>query len=126
MMDFTTIRTLRDESEYEAALSAVRPYFNDEPSSGTPESENFDALMLLIEDYERRHYPIPRAEPVAVLKFVMEANNYSRADLIEVIGSKSRAADLLNGRREINLDQIRRLTRAWRIPPGALIGDLAA
>ncbi len=125
-MDFSTVRTLRDESEYEAALKAVRPYFDDEPDADTPAAANFDALVLLIEDFERRHYPIPRATPVEVLKFVMETNRYSRADLIEVIGSKSRASDLLNGRREINLDQIRRLSRAWHIPAGALLGDLAA
>lgn len=125
-MDFSTVRTLRDEAEYEAALKAARPYFDDEPDPDTPAAANFDALVLLIEDYERRHYPIPRATPVEVLKFVMETNSYSRADLIEVIGSKSRASDLLNGRREINLDQIRRISRAWHIPAGALLGDLAA
>lgn len=125
-MDFSSVRTLRDEAEYEAALKAIRPYFDDEPDRGTEAAENFDALALLIEDYERRHYPIPRAAPVEVLKFVMEANHYSRADLIEVIGSKARVSDLLNGRREINLDQIRRISRAWHIPAGALIGDLAA
>jgi HTH-type transcriptional regulator / antitoxin HigA len=56
----------------------------------------------------------------------MEANSYTRADLIEIIGSKARVADLLNGRREINLEQIKKISRAWHIPPGALIGDVAA
>ena len=67
MIDFGLIRTLRDEAEYEAALAAVRPYFEDEPDPGTPESENFDALVLLVEDYEAKHYPIPDAEPVALI-----------------------------------------------------------
>ena len=125
-MDFSSVRTLRDEVEYEAALKAVRPYFEDEPDPGSEAAENFDALTLLIEDYERRHYPIPRAGPVEVLKFLMETNHYSRSDLIDIIGSKARVSDLLNGRREINLDQIRRISQAWHIPAGALIGDLAA
>ena len=125
-MDFSTLRTLCDEAEYEAALVAVRPYFDDEPAADTPEAANFDALTLLIEDYEARLYPIARADPVSVVKSVMAANNYTRADLIEVVGSKARAADLLNGRREINLDQIRKLSRAWHIPAAALIGGLAA
>jgi HTH-type transcriptional regulator/antitoxin HigA len=56
----------------------------------------------------------------------MEANNYTRADLIEIVGSKSPAADLLNGRRQINLDQIRKISRAWHIPAGALVGDISA
>jgi len=125
-MDFSTLRTLRDEAEYEAALVAVRPYFDEEPAADTPEAANFDALTLLIEDYEARRYPIARADPVSVVKSVMAANNYTRADLIEVVGSKARAADLLNGRREINLDQIRKLSRAWHIPAASLMGGLAA
>ena len=67
MIDFGQIRTLRDEAEYEAALAAVRPYFEDEPDPRTPESENFDALVLLIEDYEAKHYPMPDAPPVALI-----------------------------------------------------------
>lgn len=125
-MDFSTLRTLRDEAEYEAALVAVRPYFDEEPAADTPEAAIFDALTLLIEDYEARRYPIARADPVSVVKSVMAANNYTRADLIEVVGSKARAADLLNGRREINLDQIRKLSRAWHIPAASLMGGLAA
>ena len=124
MMDFSTIRTPRNEAEYEAALTTIRPYFENEPDAGTPEAENFDGLFLLIEDYEAKHYPIPDAPPLAIVKYVMEANSYSRGDLAAVLGSKSRASDLLNGKREINLDQIRKLHRAWHIPAGALIGGL--
>lgn len=126
MLDFSTLRTLQSEEEYRAALKAVRPYFETEPAAEAPEAAHFDALVLLIEQYEARHYAIPRATPVDVLKSVMAANNYSRADLIEIVGSKSRAADLLNGRREINLDQIRKISRAWSIPAGALVGEPAA
>jgi HTH-type transcriptional regulator/antitoxin HigA len=125
-MDLQAIRTLANEDEYQAALLAVRPYFDHEPEAGTAQAAHFDALTLLIEEYEDRNYPISRATPIEVIKSVMEANNYTRADLIEIIGSKARVADLLNGRREINLEQIRKISRAWRIPPGALIGDVAA
>ncbi|QEE46953.1 helix-turn-helix domain-containing protein [Rhizobium sp. WL3] len=125
-MDIGTVRTLADDAEYRAALAAIRPYFEVEPEEGTLEAAHFDALALLIEEYEDRHYPLPKAEPVEVIKAVMAAKNLSRADLVEVLGSKSRAADLLNGRREINLDQIRKISRAWGISAGALIGDLAA
>lgn len=125
-MDIGSVRTLANESEYRAALAAIRPYFDAEPEEGTPEAAHFDALALLIEEYEDRVYPLPKAAPVEVIKAVMVAKNYTRADLVEVLGSKSRAADLLNGRREINLDQIRKISRAWGIPAGALIGDLAA
>lgn len=126
MLDLTSLRTLLDEAEYEAALTAVRPYFDNEPAEGTSQAAHFDALVLLIEDYERRRYPIPRATPVEVLKSVMAANSYSQSDLVAVLGSKARASELLSGRREINLDQIRKISRAWRIPAGALIGEMVA
>ncbi|MGL4199233.1 MAG: helix-turn-helix domain-containing protein [Allorhizobium sp.] len=125
-MDIGAVRTLADDAEYRAALAAIRPYFEIEPAEGTPEAAHFDALALLIEEYEDRQYPLPKAEPIEVIKAVMAAKNLSRADLVEVLGSKSRAADLLNGRREINLDQIRKISRAWGISAGALIGDVAA
>lgn len=125
-MDIGSVRTLLDEAEYEQALKAVRPYFDNEPEEGRVEAAHFDALVLLIEEYEARHYPIPTASPVEVLKAVMEANSYTRADLVAVLGSKSRAADPLNGRREINLDQIRKISRAWHIPAGALVGEIAS
>ncbi|MBS0490634.1 MAG: transcriptional regulator [Proteobacteria bacterium] len=124
MLDLTEVRTLSDEAEYEAALKAVRPYFENEPAEDSPDVAHFDALVLLIEDYERRRYPIPRATPVEVLKSVMTANSYSQSDLVQVLGSKARASELLSGRREINLDQIRKISRAWRIPAGALVGEL--
>lgn len=125
-MDMQAIRTLTSEAEYEAALKAVRPYFENEPDDGSEAAAHYDALVLLIEDYERRHYPIPRADPVDVVKFVMEANNYTQSDLVQVLGSKARASELLNRKREIGLDQIRKISKAWRIPPGSLVGDLAA
>ncbi|KQW31358.1 transcriptional regulator [Rhizobium sp. Root274] len=125
-MNISTIRTLANEAEYREALIAIRPYFDNEPAEGTPQAAHFDALALLIEEYEDRQYPMPKAAPVEVIKAVMAANNYTRADLVGVLGSKSRAADLLNGRREINLDQIRKISRAWGIPAGALIGEIAA
>jgi HTH-type transcriptional regulator/antitoxin HigA len=124
-MDIGSVRTLLNETEYEEALREVRPYFENEPDADTIEAAHSDALMLLIEEYEARHYPIPHASPVEVLKSVMTANNYTRDDLIKIIGSKSRVADLLNGRREINIDQIRKISRAWNVPAGALVGDIS-
>ena len=126
MLNLKALRTLQSEQEYHAALKEVRPYFENEPEPGSDEAAHFDALVLLIEHYEARHYPIAAASPIDVIKSVMAANNYSRADLVTVIGSKARAADLLNGKREINLDQIRKLSREWNIPPGSLIGDVSA
>ncbi|WP_246697248.1 type II toxin-antitoxin system HigA family antitoxin [Rhizobium sp. G21] len=87
-MDFSSLRTLQSEGEYQAALLAVRPFFEKEPLEGSLDAARFDALVLLIEEYEKRVYPVPRAEPVEVIKAVMETNNYSRADLVAILGSR--------------------------------------
>ncbi|WP_438752119.1 helix-turn-helix domain-containing protein [Pararhizobium sp. O133] len=126
MLNLKAFRTLRNDDEYNAALKEVRPYFENEPEEGSDDAAHFDALVMLIEQYEAKHYVIPAASPIEVVKSVMEANNYSRADLVAVIGSKARAADLLNGKREMNLDQIRKLSREWNIPAGSLIGGISA
>ena len=67
MLDLKGFRTLQSEAEYNAALKEVRPYFEDEPEEGSEEAAHFDALVLLIEQYEARHYPIPTASPVEVI-----------------------------------------------------------
>jgi len=120
------VRPIRTEQEYEAALAAIRPYFDREPHEGTAEADHYDLLALVIEKYEDERYPIPEADPVAAVKVVMEANNYTRAELAEIIGGPSRASEFLNHRRDLSLSQIRRLRDEWRIPADALIGGAEA
>lgn len=61
MLDFSDLKTLQSEDEYQAALKAVRPYFAHEPDADTLEAAHFDALVRLIEQYEARHYEILRS-----------------------------------------------------------------
>jgi HTH-type transcriptional regulator/antitoxin HigA len=124
MIDFKTVHTISTEEEYEAALRAIRPYFDAEPDEGTPEAANFEALALLIGHYEDHRYPVPAADPVDVLRLSMEANGHSQSDLAEILGSRSRASEILNRKRQLTLEQVRRLAKEWRIPAGALVGEM--
>ncbi|MBB3392880.1 antitoxin component HigA of HigAB toxin-antitoxin module [Rhizobium sp. BK275] len=63
MLDLKALRTLQGEDEYNAALKEVRPYFENEPGEGSDDAAHFDALVLLILQYETRHYRIPAASP---------------------------------------------------------------
>lgn len=63
MLNLKALRTLQSADEYNAALKEVRPYFENEPGEGSDDAAHFDALVLLIEQYEARHYPIPAASP---------------------------------------------------------------
>ena len=62
MLNLKAFRTLQSEDEYNAALKEVRPYFEHEPEEGSEEAAHFDALVLLIEQYEGKNYPIPAAD----------------------------------------------------------------
>ena len=116
------VRPLRDKADYESALARYERYFDDEPEPGTPEGDRFELLGLVIAKYEGEHFPIEAADPVRVIELVMESRGLSRKDLAEVLGSASRASEILKGRRDLSIEHIRRLHSRWGIPAEALIG----
>ena len=124
-MDQHAVRPLRTEADYDAALAAVRPYFDCEPEAGSPEADHFDLLALVIKAYEDEHHPIPDADPIATVTLVMEANGYTRGQLAEILGGGPRVSEFMRGRRDLTLTQIRRLRAEWKIPADALIGAAA-
>ena len=124
MLDFSQIRAIRTEEEYDAAMEALRPLFDADPDPESEDGARLEALALLIEHYEAGRYAIPKATPLEVLKFMMDQNDRTQADLGHLLGSRSRASEILNGKRELTLDQIRLLAKEWHIPAGALVGEL--
>ncbi len=122
-MTTTHIRPLRSQADYDAALAEFERCFDDEPVAGSAEADRFELLGLVIAKYEDEHFPISSPDPVEVIKLVMEGRGYSNKDLAAVLGSAPRASEILNRRRALNLDQIRRLSRQWKIPADTLIGQ---
>jgi HTH-type transcriptional regulator/antitoxin HigA len=117
------IRPLHDKVDYEAALARYELYFDREPDPGTPDADRFELLGLVIAKYEEEHFPIESADPVRVIELVMESRGLTRKDLAEVLGSASRASEILKGRRDLSIEHIRRLHSRWGIPAEALIGS---
>lgn len=115
------IKPIRTEADYEWALGEISPYFDHEPQPGSPDADRFDVLADLIEAYEARHWPIEPADPVDAIRYRMEIGNLQAKDLADVLGSKSRASEVLNRKRAISLDMARRLHAAWGIPAEVLI-----
>ncbi|HTR85644.1 MAG TPA: helix-turn-helix domain-containing protein [Reyranella sp.] len=118
------LKPIRTEADYNAALKAIERYFDKPPRRGSPEADTFDILATLIEAYERKHWPIGLARPIDVLRYRMETGGYTQADLAILLGSRSRASEVLNGKRELTLPMIRRVAAAWSIPADALIGPI--
>ena len=116
------IRPIRSEADHEAAVRRIETLWG--APEGSQEGDELDVLATLVDAYERRRWPSDRGDPVGVLKFMMEQNGRSQSDLANLLGSRSRASEILNGKRELTLDQIRLLAREWRIPAAALVGEL--
>jgi HTH-type transcriptional regulator/antitoxin HigA len=115
------IRPLRSEADYDWALAEIEPYFERQPAPGTPAADRFDVLAALIAEYEARHWPIDAPDPVAAILERMEQAGYTQADLARLLGSRSRASEILARRRGLTMEQARRLHEAWRIPAEVLI-----
>ena len=115
------IRPLRSEADYDWALQEIDQYFDKEPEFGTPEADRFDLLALLIGDYESKHYPMEPLEAPALLRGMMDNHGWTQADLAKVLGSKSRASEVLNRKRHLTLEQIWKIHEAWKLPAEALI-----
>jgi HTH-type transcriptional regulator/antitoxin HigA len=101
------IKPIRTEEDYEAALAKIEEIFDAGP--GTPEADLLDVLVVLVEAYEEEHYPIGLPDPVEAIKYHMDRLRLSRKDLENFIGSKSRVSEILNRRRTLTIDMIRRL-----------------
>lgn len=117
-MNYKVIKT---EKEYRQALKRLEEIFDSEP--GTKEGDELELLGLLIDNYEKIHYPIDLPDPIEAIKFRMEQLNYKPQDLAEVIGFRSRVTEILNKKRKLSLNMIRNINKRMHIPTDVLIQD---
>jgi HTH-type transcriptional regulator/antitoxin HigA len=115
------IRAIRNEADYDWALAEIEQYFVTEPTPGTPEAERFDVLAALIEAYEAKHWPIEPADPIDAIRYRMEVGGLKQADLAKLLGSASRASEILNRKRALTTEMVFRISQHWRIPAESLI-----
>lgn len=114
-------RVLKTEADHEAAIEEIEDLW--ESATGTPEADRLELLALLVSSYEDAHHAIDLPSPVAAIRFRMEQLGMSKADLGRVLGSRSRATEVLNGTRPLSLAMIRRLNRELAIPAEVLIRE---
>ena len=118
------IKPIRSEADYQSALIEIEKLMESQPD--TPEGDRMDVLVTLVAAYEARHFPIPEPEdPVEVLEYYMESRGLSRTDLIPYMGSKERVSEVLNRKRGLSLEMIRRLHNGLGIPADLIMGKRA-
>ncbi|MDO8350268.1 MAG: transcriptional regulator [Gallionella sp.] len=113
------LKPIKTEVEYRAALAEIERLF-DVPE-GTAEADKLEVLVLLVENYEATHYPMPTPEPIDFLLYIMESRGLTRKDLEPYIGSRGRVAEVLNRARPLSLAMIRLLSDGLKIPAALLI-----
>jgi HTH-type transcriptional regulator / antitoxin HigA len=114
-----TIRPVRTEADYDAALAEIDTLMDAEP--GTSRGERLDVLVTLVEAYEAKYWRIDPPDPIEAIKLRMQQRGLSRGDLEKILGSKSRVSEVLNRKRPLTLEMIRRLHSLWGIPAESLI-----
>lgn len=115
------IKPIRNEADYEASLKEIEALMDSQP--GTPEGDRMEVLATLVEAYEESHFPISEPnDPVQVLEYYMESRGLSRTDLIVYLGSKERVSEVLNRKRGLSLEMIRRLHEGLGIPSDLIMG----
>lgn len=113
------IKPIKTEADYHNALKEIDALWGAEINS--PEGDKLDVLMTLTEAWESQHYPIDEPDPIEHIHFIMEQKNMSRKDLEPYIGPRGRVSDVLNRKRSLTLNMIRRLHDGLGIPADVLI-----
>lgn len=113
------LKPLRTEADYEAALVEIEALWG--APAGTPKGDRLDILATLVDVYENEHYPMDPPDPIEAIVFRMEQQGLTRKDLEGILGSRTRVAEVLNRRRGLSINMIRRLHDTLGISAEVLI-----
>jgi HTH-type transcriptional regulator/antitoxin HigA len=121
------IRPIRTEVDLHAALAEIERLWKS--PTGSPEADRLEVLTLLVERYEEAIWTAKDLDPVDMLEYAFADMGRSQAELAALLGSRSRASEIMARKRPLTLDMIRKISAAWNIPlallakPYALSGD---
>jgi HTH-type transcriptional regulator/antitoxin HigA len=117
-------KVIKTTAEHERAIARIEELFTAKP--GTPKGDELELLILLVETYEAKEFPIDLPDPIEAIRFRMQQANLKQKDLIPIFGSKSKVSEVLNGKRELSLSMIRKLASELGIPTEVLLQERGA
>ena len=115
------IHLIKTEKEYDSVMEEVLMLAKNNPAENSPEYDRMCILGLLIEEYDRKHYPLPESDPVEALKFRMEQLELRPVDMKPYFGSTNRYYDIINRKRPLSLSMIRKLHDGLGLPYESLL-----
>ena len=116
------IRPIRTDEDHRTALAEIEACWG--APEGSEEADKLDVLVALVESYEARRWPIEgsgRFDPIDVLHYAIEDLGHTQSELAELLGSRSRASEVLSRRRALTVDMIHKVSEAWKIPASLLV-----
>ena len=115
------IAPVRNEKDYQKALKRLEVIFD--AKKGTEQGDELEILSILIDNYENKNLPIGMPDPIEAIKFRMEQMGLKQKDLAEIVGFKSRVSEILNKKRKLTIEMIRKLNATLHIPTEVLIQE---
>ena len=115
------IKPIRNEADYQKALERLEIIFD--AKRGTDEGDELEILAIVIDNYENETFPIGMPDPISAINFRMEQMGLKQKDLVDMIGFKSRVSEIMNKKRKLTLEMIRKLNAKLNIPTDVLIQD---
>lgn len=115
------VKPIKTKQDYKSALAELERLFD--AHANTPDGDYVEVLATLIEKYEEEHYPIDAPDPVEALEYFMESRGLTRADLEKYIGGSGRVSDVLNRKRGLSLNMIRKLHFELGMPAETLLRE---
>jgi HTH-type transcriptional regulator/antitoxin HigA len=114
------IRPIKNDDDHSAALREIEKLWGS--AQGTEDGDKLDILATLVERYEESRWPnVDASDPIDLLNYAIEELGHSQAELAELLGSRSRASELLNRRRPLTVEMIHRISQAWKISADLLV-----
>ncbi len=117
------MKIIKNKKDYDKAIQRIEELIDKNPDNNSDLGDELEVLSLLIEKYEDEHYPISLPDPIEAIKFRMEQQGLKYSDMVEYIGSRSKVSEVLNYKRKLSLNMIKRLHEGLGISADVLISD---
>jgi HTH-type transcriptional regulator / antitoxin HigA len=115
------LKPIKTKREYEVALQHIYGLMQKDLKAGSKQADELEVLSILVEAYEKKHYPVPPPHPLEAIKFRLEQMGLNETELTSLLGGRSRKSEILSGRRKLSLAMIRELHDKLKIPAETLI-----
>lgn len=117
LLSETKPEVIRSEAENERAIQLLERLVSRQESLTAAEGKLVELLTVLINEFESRNYPMEASGPLDIIRHLLESNNLRQKDLVDEFGTESIVSDVLNGKRELTKDHIKRLSARFRVSP---------